>query len=1287
MPSYANLPIPPAALAGPRVLGGSLACNRTSAKRGCRAFLRDRGGFAASVLLCLIVGVAAALAASPGRAMAQEKPDEKATQQVSQSEKQAGGDAPLDSAEAGSPLGPADAAEEAEPAPGQPAPAPAGAKPQIESRWARALFNLILLVIFLAVVIGPFYLGRRLTEDWRQPLWGWPIGLILLAAAVAAAVFALRWIVAPLPEGFGSQLEEYLETLAALQNLWIAIGLIAVPMWLGAYLSRRWRMPDYSGRIGIVAFALLAGLTITILGWPPKLGIDLQGGMILVYEFQKPGAQSKGAEGPEEGDAEQGDQPAEDKEQAKEKEEEPPEEAREFDVEELVQAIARRVDPGNVMEITIRPYGERQIEVIIPHQAKDRVISLAEIERIKKKISSAGTLGFRILANERDHPSIIERASRLKGTELKVGDEIEAWWVRVAAGEEGRFSPRDYPEIARRYAKSDRYYYEEDKPDDYEFMEILVVNDPFNVTGKYLVRAAPGLDQRGGPCVRFEFNATGGQLFGGLTGNNLPEEGQEAFTRKLGIILDGDLQSAPSIRSTIYRHGEITGDFTPEQVDDLIDILNAGSLPTALSEKPISEMQTGPTLGRDTIQRGQYAIGISMVLVLLFMLVYYRFAGVIACAALLTNLVLILAVMISVGAAFTLPGLAGLVLTVGMAVDANVLIFERIREELARQATLRMAIRNGFGRATTAIVDANLTTLITATVLYVIGTDQIRGFAVTLWLGVVMSMFTAIYCSRVVFDVADRQKRITRLKMLRMLGETKIDFLGMRRVAVLASAVVIAVGLIGVGTRGSGLLDIDFTGGVSVEALFEIPQQIGDIREKLGEQGQGLRDLAVRDVQLLENPLPGQRFIINTSGPAELDSEAKPEAVLAKVEEHIQEAFRGQLAHYTSEVTMLPSGAEISEADTRPAAPASDASSRSDLPSDSLLASADPAAAGLAQTESTPDSEAPADESSIPKPAAKQETDGAAAEAAPRETRALVRFGHSVREETSEEIDVDYGRLEEMINEEIKGQQKAGVLEPGSVELRLSANERGTVDTDAVSNRWYVTLDLPPEKGEAVLGAVREKFESNVYFPSSNLIGGTVARGTRVKAILALLASLICIVAYIWIRFQRVMFGLAAVVALVHDVLITLGMIALSALVVKIPGVAWIFTNWLLIDEFKIGLPVLAAFLTIIGYSLNDTIVVFDRIREVRGKSPRLTQDMINTSINQTLSRTMLTSLTTLLVVVVLYIGGGQGIHTFAFALVIGVIVGTYSSIFVASPVLFWMARTGEAGPKGRPAF
>ena len=231
-------------------------------------------------------------------------------------------------------------------------------------------------------------------------------------------------------------------------------------------------------------------------------------------------------------------------------------------------------------------------------------------------------------------------------------------------------------------------------------------------------------------------------------------------------------------------------------------VLKAGQLPAALTKKPIAENQVGATLGADTVSKGVYAIGVSLVLVLIFILVYYRFAGIIACLALVANLAMILATMVLINQPLTLPGLAGLVLTVGMSVDANVLIFERIREELKKGAAARMAIRNGFAKATVTIIDANLTTLITAIVLYAIGTDQIRGFAVTLILGILFSMFTAIYVSRTLFDFAEKHgfvslsmsDGVNAIKGM-ITGESGFDFISKGRFTVAVSAILVVIGI------------------------------------------------------------------------------------------------------------------------------------------------------------------------------------------------------------------------------------------------------------------------------------------------------------------------------------------------------------------------------------------------------------------------------------------------------------------------------------------------------------
>ncbi len=1011
--------------------------------------------------------------------------------------------------------------------------------------------------------------------------------------------------------------------------LLIVLALLTVPFFLGGYMARKLRMPDHGWKIGVVLWALASGLVVTVFGWPPHLGIDLSGGVILVYEIDQ------------------------------QKKANPNQSLGKDQMEKLIAAVSRRVNPGGVKEVTIREYGVEQIEIIVPEANE------SELRRLKKIVSSVGTLEFRILANNRDHKSLMERATQESGNVIKDSTgNVLAWWVPAQLGEENSFE--SYPEIARRTRKIRGH----------DMLEVLVVKDTFDVNGGYLKQAMSDVDRRGRPCVTFVFNSAGGRLFGGLTGNNLPDEVQD-FTRKLGIILDGFLYSAPAIQSTIHERGEITGDFTQEEVEDLVGVLNAGALPTALSKDPISEMLTGPTLGRDTIERGKYAMLASMILVLLFMLVYYRFAGIVASAALLMNLVLILGIMITIHAAFTLPGLAGLVLTVGMAVDANVLVFERIREEVARGAALRMAIRNGFARATTTIVDANLTTLIVATVLYVIGHDQIKGFAVILWLGVVLSMFTAIFCSRVVFDIAERRRWITKLHMMRILGRTQIDFLGMRHVAWAISIAVIVVGLAGVVARGKGLLDIDFTGGVSVETLFIKPQNIADIRKTLNE----LPDLAVSDVQIEGEP-QGVRFVINTSQQGEVAPVAQENIpAVDVVEDHLKKVFVDErtktslLAHNSMTVSNLKaigparkSPAEKKPAEEKPAAPSDKAQTGNDLPPNSQLASADPSAVLLAQAEKAkPPAEKPA-KASEKKP---EKTPIEAVDKPDKAGDDQFQGGTSAKLDFAQRV--NYDSLEDMFTEEFK----SGSLGK-AVAFDLSNPSYTEGDGTAYAD-WTAKVQLPPEEAQKLFDSIARRLADTPFFPSSNSIGGKVAGSTQVQAIYALAASLLFIVGYIWIRFQRVMFGLAAVVALVHDVMITLGMIALSYFVAPYLGI-------LLIDPFKISLSVLAAFLTIIGYSLNDTIVVFDRIREVRGKAPQLSAEMINTSINQTLSRTLLTSITTLLVVVVLYVAGGQGIHAFAFSLVVGILVGTYSSIFVASPVLFWMTRSARSKRSNREA-
>ncbi len=967
-------------------------------------------------------------------------------------------------------------------------------------------------------------------------------------------------------------------------NLLVAVGTLAISFFLGGYLGKKLRMVDHGWKIGLSLFTLLASVAVLLLGPSIKYGVDLSGGAILVYEVD----QSKKTAGETLGSAE---------------------------MEKLIAAISRRVNPGGQKEVVVRPYGKEQVEIIVPE--KDD----AEVKRIEWIISQAGNLEFRILANKKDNKDIIDRAEAdpSKNRIYDSAGKLLARWVPVRVEEAPSIA--HYTDVGLRHRKKG----------DREILEALILADDYNITGAYLTRADTGVDRSGRPCVNFTFNAAGGQLFGEMTSNHLPDKGLTEFTYKLGIVLDDELYSAPSIQSTITDRGEITGTFTQEQVQSLVNVLNAGSLPAALTKEPISKLFSGPTLGRDTIEKSTRAMLISAILVPLFMLWYYRFSGIVANIALILNMLMLFAIMIAFKAPFTLTGFAGMALTVGMAVDNNVLVYERLREELERGATLRMAIRNAFSRASATIIDANLTTLIAATVMYVIGTDQIKGFAVPLWLGVAISMFTSVFVARVIFDVAEKRGWITTVKMQRIIGHTNIDFMAMFPYTLTAS-ILITVMAIGVSIyRGQGLFDIDFTGGVSVQAVFNEPQDTNDVRKILSEQPEEERlpDLAITDVQVADEA-KGLQFIITTSEPS-----------LKNVERELSKVFKDKLARNSMK---FDAPAAI------PAAPDTKNDAKNAVKK-SAEAEKKPAGAELVDVPGAK----PGAKKPLSAEADKAKTAEAAvpAKAAPYAggTASQLTFARPVNHETAVQLVTA---------------AMAKVKMPESTQFALS-NDKYTEDDRASYPTWTLKMLAPPEKVKSMLDTAGADLAASPIFPASSEIGGAVAGNTRLLAVYALVVSWICMIIYLWIRFQGAAFGIAAVVALVHDVLVMLGAIAVSIYLAPFLGI-------LLIEPFKLNLTIVAAFLTIIGYSVNDTIVIFDRIREVRGKDPDVTRKMVNDSTNQTMSRTLLTSFTVLLVVVVLYLFGGEAVHGFAFVLLIGVATGTYSSIYIASPILLWLA-------------
>ncbi|MBI3463175.1 MAG: protein translocase subunit SecD [Planctomycetes bacterium] len=937
----------------------------------------------------------------------------------------------------------------------------------------------------------------------------------------------------------------------------------------GYFIARSLRMPDHGWKIGLVLCAVVVGGLLTWAGWPPRLGIDLSGGVTLIYEI----------------DTEQ------------------QEVARALDnttMGKLAGAISRRVDPKGLEEITIRPYGENQIQIVVPNADE------ADVRRIETKVSRQGTLEFRILANRLDHENLIERAQRMpltarRLTETIDGNEVErARWVPLG---EHAVQYADDPNFATRVGARKE-------------QEILVVVDAYNITGDLLSNARPTFDQRGRDAVGFEFNAIGAQKFTRLTSENMPTEtGGTTFYRYLAIIIDGYLYTAPRLQSVISGSGIIEGEFTKEQVEEDVAVLNAGSLPAVLKKEPSSRTYIGPTLGQDTIRRASYAMVFALLGTFVFMSIYYRFAGLVATLAMMMNLLLLMAMMITLKAALTLPGLAGIALTVGMAVDANVLIYERMREELARGTSLRMAIRNGFERAMSAIVDSNVTTIITSVVLYAIGTDQVKGFALTLTLGILISMFTAIFCARVVFDVAEKTRWITRLRMMQLLENANIDFMGKGRIATAVSALVILIGLGAVVARGANLLDIDFTGGTEVELLFDEPQTIADVRQNAER---ALPDVTVSDIKPYQGEQAGRRFKISTSNQN-----------VQEVEDKLVETFGQKLQTGSLAFKQVPVPASETEQPASPASggpaftlpPASSSTPGQQPPTANPPASPAPAEGQPPATTPAPPSETPPPDKqgSLINPSAEgllaladfqQPAPGDDAPATAPTTRAADTTSAdqpssatatsatppAATERTRFELDFAPERISyDVLKEDLDALlQRLGK----QASYTLSNPDYVEGSGDAFST-WTLDITLPEADAAQVVGQLEQERERTPVFPASSKIGGRVAADTQMQAIYALLASLVFMLAYIWLRFEKVIFGVAAVVALVHDVLVTLGFVALSFWLAKVFG-------FLMIDPFKVNLTIVAAFLTIVGYSINAKIVVFDRhVHHGRRRHPR----------------------------------------------------------------------------------
>jgi SecD/SecF fusion protein len=802
----------------------------------------------------------------------------------------------------------------------------------------------------------------------------------------------------------------------------------------------------------------------------------------------------------------------------------------------------------------------------------------------------------------------------------------------------------------------------------------LPAGTPKEVTGDYLTSARRDTDKYAKPCVDFTFNATGANLFRDLTGKNIPDESRNPpFYRHLAIVLDGQVMSAPTINSEIGANGQITGGFTVEEVDRLVNTLRSGALPATLKPQPVSENTMGATLGQDTIRSGVIAVGIAFAAVLIFMVIYYRFAGLVACTALLSNLLLTVGFMVAVQATFTLPGLAGLVLMLGMAVDANVLIYERLREERDRGASLALAIRNGYDRAFPTIIDTHLTSIFTAIVLYVVGNDQLKGFGVSLTVGLIISLFTSLYMTRLIFDIWQSKGWLKKLGMFRLLSRTNIDFMAIRYYWFTATILLTLLGVTIFLLRGEQGLNIDFVGGTAYGGKLVEGKTLQELRGLFGEEEQKekLKVAKVKQVgddrhtyEITYAPFPGSKlpesrtvYINDPKG----DSRGEREEDVRRRAE--------QLPDWSVEQVFLTSDKEATNDKSR------------------------------YFTVRTPEKEAQLVQASIDRllqvPGKNRPGKWVSLldkvdmdyrlPPPPQATRSFLWFDvETPKDEPVAEATLvfsDYASpsfvttvLEQSLKDVLKGGSSAADREAASFTL---TGEGKSQESHFKAMNLTLANGLPRATLQRVLEKTKDVFNKRPQPERLENFDSALAAETQGRAIGAIVLSWGAILLYLWLRFGSWTFGLAAVLCLIHDLFFTLGLIALGSYLHATP-----VGRWLMLQDFKLDLTAVAALLTLVGYSVSDTIVVFDRIREVRGKNPELTPQMINDSVNQTLSRTLLTAFSVWLVVSVLYIFGGQGVHLFAYVMVIGVIVGTYSSIYIASPLLLIF---GEGAKKTAP--
>ena len=598
------------------------------------------------------------------------------------------------------------------------------------------------------------------------------------------------------------------------------------------------------------------------------------------------------------------------------------------------------------------------------------------------------------------------------------------------------------------------------------------------LTGEVITDARQSYDDRSAPAVSMSMNAEGARKWKRLTAENVGKQ--------IAVVLDNYVYSAPNVQNEIPNgQSIITGNFTLDEAKDLGNVLKAGALPART--RILEEQMIGPSLGKEAIRQGMISVIAGLIVVVLFMLAYYSKGGLVANMALVFNIFFILGILAQLQASLTLPGIAGIVLTIGMAVDANVLIYERIKEELRQGNGLLKSISLGYEKAYSSIIDANVTTFIIGVILFVLGQGRVKGFATTLMIGIICSFFSAVFISRVIVTWMSKRKgdaakiSFDTIFSRRLFSNANFDFLGFRKIAYIVSGSIIAFGLILMLMEGGLNLGVDFTG--------------------------------------------GRTFIVTFKQPV----------VPSKLKTSLYKAFESN-------------GTEVKS------------------------------------------------------------------------------YGSNnvVKVTTSYLIDETSSEADDKVKDAlVKG-------------IEQSSGEQFVAD-DSKVDAGHFTISSSTKVGPSIASNIINASYESMFF------------------------ALIAIFLYILVRFKRWQFSLGAVIALFHDVFFTLAAFAIARLLGK---------------SFEVDQVFVAAMLTIIGYSINDTVVVFDRIRENLQVRPHEKMiETFNMSINTTMNRTVITSFTTLIVVFILLVFGGEVLRSFSFALFVGIIVGTYSSIFIASPVALDLSK------------